>query len=186
MSIDAHNSTDTGETARSAGRRPDGPHGFWAGRSGLVVAGILTAIGAYLLIGIATMDVPEGAKVPGPTFFPILIVIAVFVLAALLAVQTLRRPEHLAATPDNHRFHTDWKSLGIVFAAFLAFALLLVPVGWLLSAALLFWGVSHALGSTRPLFDLGLSLVFSSCIQLAFGAGLGLNLPGGILEGIYG
>jgi putative tricarboxylic transport membrane protein len=186
MTIDAHGSTGTAETLESPEQPADHKHGFMAGRSGLVVAGILALIGAYLTVGIVTMDVPAGAKAPGPTFFPILIVIAVFVLAALLAVQTLRKPEHVAATPGNHRFHTDWKSLGLVFASFLAFALLLVPAGWLISAALLFWGVSRALGSTRPLFDLGLSLVFSACIQLAFGAGLGLNLPGGILEGIYG
>ncbi|GER23907.1 hypothetical protein NCCP1664_24020 [Zafaria cholistanensis] len=186
MSVDAQDSPDTGELARTPEQIPEGQHGFWTGRSGLVVAGILAAIGAYLVVGIVIMDVPEGAKVPGPTFFPILIAIAVFVLAALLAVQTLRKPEPVPATEGNARFHTDWKSLGLVFGSFLAFALLLVPVGWLISAALLFWGVSRALGSRRPLFDVGLALVFSSCIQLAFGAGLGLNLPGGILEGIYG
>ena len=159
---------------------------FWAGRSGLLVPGILAAIGTYLSVGIATMDVPEGAKAPGPTFFPIIITIAIFVLAAVLSFQMLRHPA--APPPDaaTYRLHSDWKSLGLVFGAFLAFALLMVPAGWILSAALLFWCVSRALGSRRPLFDLGLSLVFSSFIQLAFGAGLGLSLPGGILEGIYG
>jgi putative tricarboxylic transport membrane protein len=186
MTIDAHGSPSTAETEQSPDFQADTSAGFMAGRSGLVVAGILALIGTYLTMGIVTMDVPAGAKAPGPTFFPILITIAVFVLAALLAVQTLRKPEHVQSTPGNHRFHTDWKALALVFAAFLAFAILLVPAGWLISAALLFWGVSRALGSTKPLFDLGLSLVFSACIQLAFGAGLGLNLPGGILEGIYG
>lgn len=186
MITDAGNSAETGQKPLSGQHPTDGGGGFWAGRSGLVVAVILAAIGSYLAVGIATMDVPKGAKAPGPTFFPILIVIAIFLLAVLLTVQTLRKPEHVAETAGSHRFHTDWKSLGLVFAAFLAFAVLLVPAGWLLSAALLFWGASRALGSKRPLFDLGLSLVFSSCIQLAFGAGLGLSLPGGILEGIYG
>lgn len=186
MTIDAHDSPTTAKTKLLPDLPADSPRSFMAGRSGLVVAGILALIGTYLTVGIVTMDVPAGAKAPGPTFFPILITIAVFVLAALLAVQTMRKPEHVPATPGNPRFHTDWKSLGLVFAAFLAFAVLLAPAGWLISAALLFWGVSRALGSTKPLFDLGLSLVFSACIQLAFGAGLGLNLPGGILEGIYG
>lgn len=186
MITEAGSSTETAEKPDSTDSVPDSGHGFWAGRSGLVVAGILAAIGTYLTVGIAIMDVPEGAKAPGPTFFPVLIVIAIFVLAALLAVQTLRKPAHVPESTGEHRFHTDWKSLGLVFVSFLAFALLLVPAGWLVSAALLFWGVSRALGSQRPLFDLGLSLVFSSCIQLAFGAGLGLNLPGGILEGIFG
>ncbi|WP_458779723.1 tripartite tricarboxylate transporter TctB family protein [Arthrobacter sp. D3-16] len=186
MITEAGNNAETVAEILPADQRAGSSHGFWAGRSGLVVAGILAAIGTYLTAGILTMDVPEGAKAPGPTFFPTLIVISIFILAALLAVQTLRKPEHVAEAAAGHRFHSDWKSLGLVFASFLAFALLLIPVGWLLSAAVLFWGVSRALGSKRPLFDLGLSLVFSSCIQLAFGAGLGLNLPGGVLEGIYG
>lgn len=181
MSVDAQSSTDTRQSTPDGGRV-----GFWTGRSSLVVAGILLAIGAYLTVGIVTMDVPEGAKTPGPKFFPILITIAVFVLAALLVVQTLRHPDAAPQETIDYRMHSDWKSLGMVFGAFLAFALLLVPAGWLLSAALLFWCVSRALGSKRPLFDIGLALVFSSCIQLAFGAGLGLTLPGGILEGIYG
>lgn len=168
-------------TEDNGGTRP----GFWSGRSGLVVAGLLAAIGTYLTVGIATMDVPEGAKLPGPRFFPILIAIATFILAALLAVITFRHPELPEHASADYRFHSDWKSVGIVFGAFLAFALLLVPVGWLMTAAFLFWCVARALGSRRPLFDIGLSLVFSALIQLAFGAGLGLSLPGGILEGIY-
>ena len=107
MTINATGSTGTAETGQSAELAQDTPRGFMAGRSGLVVAGILALMGVYLTVGIATMDVPAGAKAPGPTFFPILIVIAVFVLAALLAVQTLRKPEHVPDTPGNHRFHTD-------------------------------------------------------------------------------
>jgi putative tricarboxylic transport membrane protein len=188
MSTETHGSAATVGAAQTpgAGQLRKGRTGFWSGRSGLVVAAILAAIGVYLAAGIATMDVPEGAKAPGPQFFPTLITIAIFTLAVLLALQTLRHPDHITAQDAEYRFHTDWKSLGLVFGAFLAFALLLVPVGWLLTAAMLFWCVSRALGSPRPLFDLALSLVFSSCIQLAFGAGLGLSLPGGILEGIYG
>ncbi|WP_139005560.1 tripartite tricarboxylate transporter TctB family protein [Arthrobacter crystallopoietes] len=187
MSVDAQSAATTGQTDGGTGGTGGKPEdGFWVGRSGLMVAGILVVIGLYLTHGIVTMDVPEGAKIPGPKFFPVLITIATFVLAGLLVVQGLRHPEPVPQDATNYRMHSDWKSLGIVFGAFLAFALLLVPVGWLLSAALLFWCVSHALGSKRPLFDIGLALVFSSCIQLAFGAGLGLTLPGGILEGIYG
>lgn len=188
MSVEANGTApaDTIMENPEAQNTGDTPTGVWAGRSGLVVAGILAAIGVYLAIGIVTMEVPEGANAPGPQFFPTLITVAIFILAVLLAVQTLRHPEHVAAPSTEYRFHTDWKALGLVFAAFLAFALLLVPVGWILTAAMLFWCVSRALGSRRPLFDIALSLVFSSCIELAFGAGLGLALPGGILEGIYG
>ncbi|MER6087521.1 tripartite tricarboxylate transporter TctB family protein [Streptomyces bluensis] len=69
--------------------------------------------------------------------------------------------------------------------AIVAFIALLVPLGWLLSGALLFWGVARALGSRRPVFDIFLSIAISSIVQLAFSAGLGLNLPPGVLAGVF-
>jgi len=170
---------------------PGTRRGFWGGRSSLVVAALILALAVYLTAGVVTMEIPEGAKTPGPTFFPIILAICAYVLAALLAVQALRTPElpetdeeQIEVTGRTHRTHSDWKALGTTLAAFLAFSLLLVPVGWILSAALLFWLISWALGSKRPLFDVGLSLMFSSAIQVAFSAGLGLNLPPGLMEGI--
>ena len=79
---------------------------------------------------------------------------------------------------------TDWKTTGIVLASIVAFILILQPVGWLISAAALFWALARALGSRRPVFDIGVALIFSSCMQLAFSAGLGLTLPSGILTGV--
>lgn len=105
-------------------------------------------------------------------------------------LQLWRQPEHPSDSeqyeqlPGAHRTFTDWRALGITLAAFVAFALLLQPLGWILSAALLFWLVSYALGSTRQLFDIGLAIVLSSAVQVAFSAGLGLNLPPGILGGL--
>lgn len=173
------------DTQLDPGAEAPAPAGrFSTGRSGLVVPGLLVVIGCYMVYGIITMDVPEGAKVPGPKFFPILIAIAIFVLAALLTTALLRHPEPVPADEAGHRSYSDWVTVAKVVLGFLAFALLLVPVGWLISAAFLFWIVAHALGSRRPLVDIGISVVFSSCIQLAFGAALGLNLPAGILEGL--
>lgn len=168
--------------------KPDAPRAarFGTGRSGLIIPGLLVALGLYLLSGIITMEVPEGAKSPGPKFFPILITIAIFALAALMTVQLLRHPEPVPADNVQYRAYSDWKTVAKVALGFLVFALLLVPIGWLICAAFLFWIVAHALGSKRPLGDIGVALVFSSCIQLAFGAALGLNLPAGILKGLLG
>lgn len=76
-----------------------------------------------------------------------------------------------------------WAVTGLV-GTIVAFIALLVPLGWLLSGALLFWGVARALGSRRPVFDIFLSIAISSTVQLAFSAGLGLNLPPGVLAGV--
>lgn len=79
----------------------------------------------------------------------------------------------------------DWRTVGIVTAALAAFILVMPLAGWLLSSIALFWAISWAFGSKRPLFDIGVAAIFGSIVQLAFAAGLGLTLPAGILEGVF-
>lgn len=80
--------------------------------------------------------------------------------------------------------YSDWRTVGLMLGGVVAFVLLLEPLGWIISAASLFWLVAYALGSRRPVFDFGVGLLFSSIIQLAFGAALGLSLPSGFVGGI--
>jgi putative tricarboxylic transport membrane protein len=147
----------------------------------LAIPALLFAIGGYLVFGLATMEIPKTAKWPGPEFFPLIITVTIFVVSAAMTLQILRahhraRRHHSGSgTP-----RTDWKATAAVAGAFIVFAFLLVPLGWILAGALLFWGVARGLGSHRPLFDLGVALGISSLIQLAFSAGLGLRLPPGI------
>lgn len=178
---------------------------WWRGRSELLVAALVLGIAGFIAVQTAAMPVPPGTEPPGPRFFPTLVAIFMGVTGVALAVQVLLRPARTADAPttgenaeaadadtdggapagEAEPVRIDWRCLGIVVASLTVFILLLQPVGWLLSAALLFFGVAYALGSRRYLFDAVLSLVFSSVIQLAFVAGLGLNLPAGILGGIF-
>ncbi|WP_194861421.1 tripartite tricarboxylate transporter TctB family protein [Dietzia sp. SYD-A1] len=89
-----------------------------------------------------------------------------------------------AATGGPDYVPVDYRTTGIVIAGLVGFAILLKPVGWLITASALFWIVSRALGSRRPVFDIAVSVIFASVIQIAFSAGLGLGLPAGILEGV--
>jgi len=208
------------------------------GLSELVVPGILVAVAIFLIIGTMNMAVPPSVQVPGPTFFPILIICLLLLMAVLSTIQILRgQAEHrrLAASlagdqgqdgraggfddvdadgdlirsgsanldldgdqveelppdvppgrqPWPRNAFSDWRALGIVLVSLVLFIALLRPAGWIIAAALLFWGVSYALGARRPIFDASVALVMSSLIQLIFGAGLGLNLPAGFLEGVF-
>lgn len=82
------------------------------------------------------------------------------------------------------RGRIDWRTLGVTLAALAVFIVVLPFVGWLISAAALFWTISWAFGSRRPLMDVAVGVIMSSVVQLAFGAGLGLALPVGFLEGV--
>lgn len=159
------------------------------GRSGLVLAALIFALAVYLTYGILTMEIPGSAATPGPAFFPTILAIFAYVLAIVLTIQMLRAPEEpdpeiIQPEGAPYRMQSDWKSLGLTLAAFLLFIVLLVPVGWIVSAAVLFWLVARAMGSARPAMDIAVALVFSCAVQAFFSAGLGLNLPAGILGGL--
>lgn len=86
--------------------------------------------------------------------------------------------------PKKWKTYSDWRTVGLTLASVVGFVLILELAGWIISAALLFWAVAATLGSHRRVFDLGVGLLFSSIIQLALGAGLGLSLPVGFVGGI--
>ncbi|TNM27545.1 tripartite tricarboxylate transporter TctB family protein [Streptomyces sedi] len=170
------------EPAPPGGAEAAASRGDWA------VVALLLALGAFLAHGTATMDVPENSGSPGPRFVPVIVTVLTFVLAALMAAQVARATAGAGVRAPERSAHgeeTDWRAVGVVVASFLAFTALLSPLGWLLSAALLFWGTGYALGGRRPLFDAGVALSVSAAFQLAFSAGLGLALPAGVLEGAF-
>jgi putative tricarboxylic transport membrane protein len=165
--------------------------GWWTGRAGLLFPLILAALATYMLVGQLTMKVAEDADKPGPQFMPGLIITALYIIAVLIAVDIIRRPQlpEMAALTDPeevgrvHAWYSDWPRLAWAVGGCLAFAVLLVPVGWILAAALLFWCIARSMGSTRVLFDISLALLFSSAVYLIFGVLLAVDLPSGLIFG---
>jgi putative tricarboxylic transport membrane protein len=184
-----------------------------SGMAELVVSAILVAVAVFLIIGTATMVEPPSVQRPGPAFFPGIIIGLLLIMAVLHTVQTLRtvRARRAGLLQDEQEAHldadgdpieeippdpppgrepwpagavTDWRAVLTVLVSLVAFMVLLRPVGWIVAAGVLFWGVAYALGSRRPVFDVSVALVMSSVIQLTFGYLLGLNLPAGFLAGV--
>lgn len=196
-----------------AGQAPPLRRPALEGRSELIVVAVLYAVAIFLTIGTATMNV-QGSASPGPQFFPTLVCIALYAVATALAISVIRRPnvpdtrihpgrgnfsgamlddlsgEHEFETRHDdgehpvYKTYSDWRTVGLVLGAVVAFTAMLNILGWILSAAFLFWVICYAMGSKRQLFDIGVSLLFASAVQLAFSAGLGLNLPAGFLGGM--
>ncbi|WP_019203535.1 tripartite tricarboxylate transporter TctB family protein [Tsukamurella sp. 1534] len=157
--------------------------GSGTGRGALVVPGILAVASTLVVIGNLMMDV-QSSDTPGPTFFPWLLAIAGYALAAALAVHYVRNPDELARSERRFRTYTDWVSVGWIVGGIVAFAVLLNVLGWILAAALLFWCVTRAFASKRPLFDISAALLMSSFVFLVFGVLLDVPLPSGILGGL--
>ncbi|ANY05476.1 tripartite tricarboxylate transporter TctB family protein [Pseudonocardia sp. HH130630-07] len=170
------------------------PTGVWLRRrSGLLMPAVLLAAGVVLAVGTLVMEVPSTATAPGPQVFPAIAALACTVLAVLLAVDVVRRPEPATAaapgepgTPGALRPRANRRALAEVVGTVVVFVAALQPVGWLLAAAFLFWGTARALGSRRPVFDVFVALSTASAVQLLFSGGLGLTLPPGLLAGIPG
>ncbi|MBR8742369.1 tripartite tricarboxylate transporter TctB family protein [Nocardiopsis sp. MG754419] len=184
-------------------------HSWWTGRSEIFVGLLVIGVGLFLTSQTLAMHVPDTSTGPGPQLFPGLVSGLMVVLGGLLVFQVVRTPAAPAEEqaqeqeqtdetasagvvgelvegqePRRTATHSDWRTVGLVLASVVAFAVLLQPLGWLLSGALLFFGVSWAFGGRRPLFEAAVALVYSAVVQLAFVAGLGLNLPSGILGGV--
>lgn len=184
------NSTPTSET-----RIPDLPS--FRGYGPLVMAAFVFVFALYVTYGIVTMDVPESAATPGPKFYPTILVVASYILVVLLVIDTIRKPspgdEPRYVTPlgeygGDARISPDtanrWKLTASIII-FIAFILILEPIGWIISAAFLFSGFSIAMGQKNYVSAIAVGIIFSSAVQVAFSAGLGLNLPAGILGGIF-
>ncbi|MBS4102290.1 tripartite tricarboxylate transporter TctB family protein [Tsukamurella paurometabola] len=157
--------------------------GTGTGYGALVVPAILAIASTLVVIGNLTMNVQSDDS-PGPTFFPWLLAIAGYALAAALAVHFVRNPDELARSEKRFRTYTDWASAGWFIGGLIAFAVLLGVLGWILAAALLFWCVTRAFNSKRPLFDVSVGLLLSSLVFLIFGVLLDVPLPSGILGGL--
>lgn len=159
------------------------PAGTGSGLGALVVPGVLAVASTLVVIGNLSMDVQSSDK-PGPTFFPWLLAIVGYALAAALTVHYLRHPDELAREETKYRTYTDWVSVAWIVGGLVTFAVLLDVLGWILAAALLFWCVTRAFASKRPLFDISAALLVSSLVFLVFGVLLDVPLPSGILGGL--
>ena len=156
-------------------------------RAQYLVVAVLVLVGAFLVYNGLTL--PEGfAKVDplGPTFFPMVIGIAALVLAAILAVAIPRgsKGEADAGEDIDPDMPSDWKTVGLLVALFVAMILLVNPLGWVVMGTLFFAGAATVLGSRHYVRNVVIGLVLALVSFYAFYSGLGIPLPAGILDGI--
>jgi putative tricarboxylic transport membrane protein len=157
------------------------------GRSELGVALFLGALG--LLVVVSALLLPESRIVRGPVgpaVVPVVVGALLLITAGFLAVDVLRggRGEPEGGEDVDLTARSDWRTVLMLAAAFAANALLIEPVGWWFSGAVLFWGAAFALGSRHYVRDAVLAFALSFGTFYLFALGLGTTLPPGILRGI--
>ncbi|GGW35739.1 tripartite tricarboxylate transporter TctB family protein [Streptomyces xantholiticus] len=155
--------------------------------SELGVGLLLLVIGVLVLTDALTMDVDIAQRGPvGPRTVPIAIGIGLLVVAVLLTIDVLRggRGEAEGGEDIDLSEPGDWRTVLLLAGVFLAGAVLIGPLGFPISGALLFWGSAYALGSRRIDRDPLIAAVLSLVTFYVFDNLLGVPLPGGPLMGV--
>ena len=157
------------------------------GRSEYGVALFLGALG--ILVIVQALLLPESLIVRGPVgpaAVPIVVGSMLVIVGGFLAVDVHRggRGEPEGGEDVELSGSSDWRTVLMLAAAFVANALLIESLGWPFSGAILFWGSAFALGSRHYIRDAAIALVLSFGSWYLFAFGLGVVLPVGILKGI--
>jgi putative tricarboxylic transport membrane protein len=157
------------------------------GRSEYGVALFLGAIGIVVVVQALLLPESRIARGPvGPAVIPLVVGTLLILVAAYLAVDVRRggRGEPEGGEDIDLTARSDWRTVLLLAAAFVANALLIESLGWPLSGAILFWGSAFALGSRHYVRDAAIALVLGVGSWYLFVLGLGIGLPVGILKGI--
>lgn len=118
MTAEHHRTQPGTGTARSnpatPPRRPQRPAGasWWHGRGELVVAALVLGLAVFMGVGTLTMEVPPGAGVPGPQFFPTIVTIGLTALGIILTVRVIRHPEPEVGAGGSDDLEMDAEFLG--------------------------------------------------------------------------
>jgi putative tricarboxylic transport membrane protein len=148
---------------------------------------VLVAVGAFVIYDAITLEAGFAKVDPvGPKMFPMVIGIVLIALAILLAIAIPRGSVGEAdagedVDPDSP---SDWRTVGLLVGVFVATILLVKPLGWAITGALLFAGAATILGSKHYVRNIVIGAVLAVGSFYAFNSGLGIPLPAGILDGI--
>ncbi|WP_410791899.1 tripartite tricarboxylate transporter TctB family protein [Kribbella sp. C-35] len=141
----------------------------------IIAALVLIVLSVTFLVGVFDIRSPKGFDPAGPRFFPLLVTSAWLVLSIAYLIEGLRSPR-TARTTDR-----SWFEPVTVSALLVLYALLVVPLGYLIATALLFFAAARVLGSRQLVRDIVVAVVLAVVVYIAFTQFLDISLPGGVL-----
>lgn len=151
------------------------------------VCALLAAIGVLVLVDAALTGQATSSNDPiGPRPVPIGIGILLLVVAVLYAIDVARGGTGVEESGEDVDLTSriDWRTVLLLVAAFGLNAVLIEPLGWVISGSLLFCGCAYALGSRNHLLTPVIAVSLALITFYGFAIGLGVNLPAGVLQGI--
>lgn len=164
-----------------------GPLGRVRDRAQLGLCAALAVVGVVVVVDAARLGQVTSSNDPiGPRAMPFVVGGLLLLVSVLYALDVLRGGVGEAEAGEDVELgqRADWKTVGILGGAFALNALLIEPLGWVISGALLFFLSAFALGNRHHVRGLAIGIAMSLVTFYAFAIGLGVNLPAGILQGI--
>ncbi|MFF7534290.1 tripartite tricarboxylate transporter TctB family protein [Streptomyces bobili] len=151
------------------------------------VCAFLALLGTAVIVdGLGIPHITSSTDPVGPRAVPVLLGALLLLVAVLYAVDVARggHGEPEAGEDVDLSQAVDWRTVVLLICAFVANAVLIERLGWVISGALLFWGTAFALGNRHHVRNLLIAATLSLTTFYAFAIGLGVNLPAGVLQGI--
>ena len=153
-------------------------------RKNVIAAVVLIVFGltyGYLAWGLPERSLPN---TPGPPFFPLIVSVIVVLLSAALLFQSLGSPDDTAA-PDGSVTLPNARRLALwALAAFIAYVVLLMPLGFIVATVPFFAVLMVLFGERRPLLVAVGAVAATVILYVVFRHGFGIFLPRGLLAGI--
>jgi putative tricarboxylic transport membrane protein len=155
---------------------------------GETLVALATVIFGILIVWQATLIrlTPAYSKV-GPRVIPYIVGAGLIIVGVWLAYEALtgRASSDANESEDaDPTLPTDWRTVGLLALALLAYLVLIERAGFIIASAALFVMAAFAMGSRRLARDIALGVILATVLFVVFNRGLGLSLPAGILQGI--
>lgn len=151
----------------------------------VALSSILIAL--FLIHNEYNMPNPNIQQTIGPSFMPIAILVALIFSALLILVtsfRVIRKPEGGEAAPAEPPAKTtagQYKVMGLVILGLLVYAVILVPVGFIISTTILILWQAQLFQKGKWIRNLVVSIPFSILAYYLFVHVLEVMLPMGIL-----
>ena len=155
-----------------------------AGKGELVFAGALFLVSLVVYWDTHRLVLPTNNTIVSPRTFPYVVATLLLITSLGVALEVLRGragvPEGTDA--DTPFQKADFRTMGIIVIAIALHVFLLERTGYIISAAISFWGVAYAFGAKRIIRFGVIALIFAALVYFSFTKLLDIQLPQWFLE----
>ena len=156
-------------------------------RAQFALCAALALVGVVVIVDASRLGHITSSNDPiGPRAMPFVVGALLIGIAVLYALDVARGGVGESEEGEDVELDhpADWKTVGLLAGAFALNALLIEPLGWVISGSLLFFMSAFALGNRHHVRGLAIGVALALITFYAFAIGLGVNLPAGVLQGI--